>query len=78
MRTEVLTADGNRALGRLGGGKTSSGGRAKAETGFLKSQEGGEKAVLLGKVLRPPSQPFQMSCGLLLTITKRWDEQLHF
>lgn len=52
MRTKVLTADGNRALGRLGGGKSSSGGRAKAETGILKAQEGGEKAVLLGKVLR--------------------------
>lgn len=51
-RTEVLTADGNRALGRLGGGKTSSGGRAKAETGILEAQGGGERAVLLGKVLR--------------------------
>lgn len=52
MRTEVLTADGNGAFGRMGGGKTSSGGRAKAETGIPEAQERGGKAVLLGKCLR--------------------------
>lgn len=44
MRTEVLTADGNGAFGRLGGGKTSSGGRAKAKTGIPEAQEGGGKS----------------------------------